>query len=141
STRVPSHVESMPTQIDRMRLQLLAAARDRRVVRRGRRRQDHLYDCGQVWGSLMRHLRDLEPVEVPLLPRRVVRPTGVGLLIAAARGTNRLAAAMLSASIGAVDVAVVAPAAERKNTWPHRRQGAKRTESWKSTARRPLGRK
>jgi hypothetical protein len=67
---------------------VLLAASDRgvRVVRCRRRRRDHVYDGGQVFGSLMRHLRGLESIEVRLLPGGMVGSAGLGLLVAAAGG-------------------------------------------------------
>jgi hypothetical protein len=63
----------------------------------------------------MRHLRDLEPIEVRLLPRRVLGPTHLGLLVAPARREPRLAAADLGADVAAIHVAVVAPPAQEEH--------------------------
>jgi hypothetical protein len=97
-----------------MRL-LLAAARERRAVRRARRRRDQLYDGGQVFGSLMRHLRGLEAIEVRLLPGGVVGPARLGLLVAAAGAAQRFTARGLAAGVAAIDVAVVAPPAQQEH--------------------------
>jgi hypothetical protein len=105
----------MPTQIERMVFLLAASHRGLRVMRRRRRRRDHLYDGGQVLGSLMRHLRSLTPIEVALLPRGMIGPTRLGLLIATTGGALRLASPHLAAGVAAVDVAVVAPPAEEEH--------------------------
>jgi len=94
---------------------LLTAARDQRAVRRCRRRRDHLYDLGQVSGRVMRHLLGLAPIEVRLLPCGMVSATHVGLLVATAGGTQRLASPEVAAHVAAVDVAIVAPSAQEEH--------------------------
>jgi len=94
---------------------LLLAARGRRGVRRDRSRQDDLYGAGQLLGSLMRHLRGLASIEVPLVSRGVHGPAGLGALIAAACRAERLAARHLGAHPRAVPVPVVAPATQEEH--------------------------
>jgi len=147
----------MPSQIERMVL-LLAAAREQRVVRWNRSRQDHLYGRGQLGGSVMRHLWALAPIEVVrfmvclplagrdrrvqhhldgcgqlfgyvmrhlfglalvevcLLPRRMVDATRVRLLVAPARGQNRVPPRTLGAAVVTVHIPVVAPAAQEEHS-------------------------
>jgi hypothetical protein len=104
----------MPTQIERMLFLLAALDRDLRVVRCRPKRRDHLYDGGQVFGSLMRHLCGVAPIEVALLPRGVIGPARLRLLIAAAGATQRFLATDLATLVAAIDVSVVAPAAEEE---------------------------
>lgn len=110
--RVPAGVESIPIQIGR--IVVLLAARDRCVMHRGRQRRRDLYDRGQVLGSLMRHLRGLDAVEVPLLASGVVGPAGRGPLIALARLALRGVARQGGADPGAVGLPVVAEAAQEE---------------------------
>jgi hypothetical protein len=57
----------------------------------------------------MRHLRGLAPIEVPLLAGRMVSPSRLGLLVAAAGAAQGIGAPQLAAGVAAVHVAVVAP--------------------------------
>jgi len=104
----------MPTQIERMLFLLAALDRDLRVVRCRPMRRDHLYDGGQVFGSLMRHLCGVAPIEVALLPRGVIGPAPLRLLIAAAGATQRFLATSLATLVAAIQVAVVAEAAQEE---------------------------
>jgi len=60
----------------------------------------------------MRHLGGLALIEVPLLPRGVVGPAGLGPLIRPARGAQGVPTSRLGAFIAAVPVTAVAPAAQ-----------------------------
>jgi hypothetical protein len=63
----------------------------------------------------MRHLRGLAPIEVALLPRRVIGPAGLGLLIPAAGAAPGIPSPELAAGLAAVHVAVVAPPAKEEH--------------------------
>src|SRR5690606_29929604 len=112
-TRVPPHVESMPTQIERM--VLLLAARDQRVVRCRRSRPDHIYVREQLLGRVMRHLGEGVSIEVARLTSRVVRPAGLGLLIPPAGRPHRVTPLEFGAVVAAVHVAVIAPPAQEEH--------------------------
>jgi len=66
-------------------MSFLLAALSRCVMHRDRNRREHLYELGQRFGSLMRHLRGLA-IEVALVSRGVMSPTCRGTLITATRG-------------------------------------------------------
>jgi hypothetical protein len=57
-------------------------------VRRGRSRLAHLYVLKQLLGSLMRHLRGLTSIEIALLARGVMCPTGSSPLVARTGSTK-----------------------------------------------------
>jgi hypothetical protein len=63
----------------------------------------------------MRHLRDLTPDEVLLLPARVICTTGLRLLIAATRLPHRLAVTRVRAGVAAVPLSTVAVSAEEEH--------------------------
>lgn len=63
----------------------------------------------------MRHLSGLAPIEVALLPRRMVSLTRIRLLVAAARSPDRVAPPQLGAAVRAVHVTVVAPPAQEEH--------------------------
>jgi hypothetical protein len=111
-TRVPVVVESIPIQIGR--IALLLAALDPCVAHDRRQRQRDLYDRGQVFGSLLRHLRRLDAVEVLLLPGGVVGPTGLGPLVPATGRAPRGPPGEPGADPCAVRVPVVAEAAQEE---------------------------
>src|SRR5258706_1250051 len=120
NTRVSSHFESIDTHSERM-IGLLAA-RGRCVVHRDRSRRGHLYVAEQVFGSigrpvsgLMRHLFDLASIEVLLVPRSVIRATGLAALVAATGLTNRLAPRNCGARPTAVPMTVVAHRAQEED--------------------------
>jgi hypothetical protein len=100
----------------------LLAVRGRCIAHRDRSRRRHLYDRGQVLGSvvcpvfgLLRHLCGVTPVEVSLLPRGVVRPPDLGSLVAVTGLAHRLLPRESRARSRAVPVAVVAPGAEKED--------------------------
>jgi hypothetical protein len=61
----------------------------------------------------MRHLGGVAPVEVGLLPRRVMESAGFGLLVPTACRAQALAAPELRAGPSAVHVAVIAYPAQK----------------------------
>jgi len=63
----------------------------------------------------MRHLSVVTPVEVALLPTRVIRAALVRLLVTLARGTTGLAPGNCGARPGAVPMTVVARRAEEED--------------------------
>jgi hypothetical protein len=93
---------------------LLLAALDPCVVHGDRQRRRHLYGRGQVFGSPLRHLRGVAPVEVPLLARRVVGATGRGSLVPLAAGGHQSLSSAHGAPPPAVLVPVVAEAAQEE---------------------------
>jgi len=100
----------------------LLAARGRRVVRRDRNRQDDFYVLGQVFGrlerpvsGLMRHLREVEVIEVALLPGRVIRAAGLGPLVLATGLADRVPSRRLCTPVAAVPIPVVAIWAEEEH--------------------------
>jgi len=90
-----------------------ALDQDLRVVRGRRRRRDHVYGGGQLFGSLMRHLRGVAPIEVRLLAGGVIGPTRFRQLVTSAGAAQGLATPSPTAVVVAVDVPVVAPATEK----------------------------
>jgi len=105
-------VESIPIQIDR--IVLLLAVLDPCIAHDGRQRRRDLYDRGQVFGSLLRHLRGLDAVEVLLLSGRVVGATSLGSLVPLAGRAQRGPPGERGADLCAVRVAVVAEAAQEE---------------------------
>jgi hypothetical protein len=94
---------------------LLAVPCDERERRWRRGRRDQLYGRGQLLGRVMRHLLGFAPIEVALLARCVVSPAGRGLLIPPTGGEDAVLAPNGAARVTAVDVSVVAPAAEEEH--------------------------
>src|SRR5215510_7693004 len=121
STLVSLHLESIVTQRERVDMSCLLAGRGRCVVHRDRSRQRDMYVRRQVFGSLrrpisglMRHLREVAPIEVLLLPRAVIGSTGRGLLVPAPRGPHGFSSRRFRAQPAAVAISVVAPRADEE---------------------------